>query len=195
MGEPKLLLCVEGQTVLNRVLAAMRAGGVTEILVVVGPGGQAVGAIAEEAGAHVLRLEQHTHDMRETCQRGLDWLEARFHPQPDDGWLLLPADHPTVRPDVIQALRETARRQPERSIFIPTYQGRRGHPAWLRWKHVDKIRAHAPGEGLNAYFRSRGEETFEMAWPGAEILRDLDTPEDFAQLLARNISIDAGPGQ
>jgi molybdenum cofactor cytidylyltransferase len=183
MGRPKLLLPLSGQTVLERVLSAVRAGGVAEVLVVVAPGGAALGAVAEAAAAHVLRLEADTADMRETCQRGLDWLEARFHPRPDDGWLLMPADHPTTRPDIVRAVLDAVPRHPERSIVVPVHLGRRGHPVWLRWEHVGAIRALPEGQGLNGLIRGRGGETLELPWPDAEILRDLDTPEDYRRLL------------
>jgi molybdenum cofactor cytidylyltransferase len=183
MGRPKLLLPLGGQTVLERVLIAVRAGGVGEVLVVVAPGGEALAEAAEAAGAYVLRLDADTGDMRQTCQRGLDWLEARFHPGPGDGWLLMPADHPTSRPDVVRALLDAVPRHPHRSIIVPVCHGRRGHPVWLRWEHVAAIRALPEGQGLNALTRTRAAETLELPWNDGEILRDLDTPEDYRRLI------------
>jgi molybdenum cofactor cytidylyltransferase len=184
MGRPKLLLPVGGKTVLEHVLTAVQGGGVAEVLVVVGPRDRTLREATVRAGAHVLQLAEDTADMRETCQRGLDWLESRFQPQPGDGWLLLPADHPTCRPDVVRALLDAVARHPKRSILVPAHAGKRGHPVWLRWEHVQAIRALPREDGLNAFIRSRKDETIELPWPSAEILRDLDTPEDYRQLLA-----------
>jgi molybdenum cofactor cytidylyltransferase len=184
MGQPKLLLPLGGQTVLERVLTAVWTGGVADVLVVVGPGDGALRDVGQRAGADVLQLEEETADMRQTCQRGLDWLAARFNPGMEDGWLLLPADHPTSRPEVIAALLETARQQTDRSIVVPTYQGKRGHPVWLGWAHAVAIRGLPVCQGLNGFIRSMADQTLELPWPGAEILRDLDTPEDYRQLLA-----------
>jgi len=184
MGRPKLLLPVGGKTVLEHVLTAVRGGGVAEVLVVVGPHDRALYEAAELAGAHILQLTEDTLHMRETCERGLDWLESRFHPRPDDGWLLMPADHPTCRPDVVRALLDAVARHPERSILVPAHAGRRGHPVWLRWDHVHAIRALQRNDGLNAFIRVRRDQTFELPWMSAEILRDLDTPDDYRQLLA-----------
>ena len=83
--------------------------------------------------------------MRTTCEHGLAWLEDRYHPSGDDGWLLLPADHPTVRPGVVRALLDAA---PGRSIVVPVHQGRRGHPTWLRWSHVAASMSDAATIGL-----------------------------------------------
>jgi len=182
MGQPKLLLPLGGQTVLERVLAAVRAGGVMDVLVVVGPDAPALQDAAEQAGAHVLRLAEDTADMRQTCQHGLDWLEARFDPGSDDGWLLMPADHPTCRPEVVRALLDAAMHA-NRSILVPTHLGKRGHPVWLRWQHVEAIRALPADQGLNAFIRSHADQTLELPWPSAEIMHDLDTPEDYRRLL------------
>ncbi len=183
MGQPKLLLPVGGETVLARVLAAVRAGGVADVLVVVGPHLPALAEAARAAAAHVLTLTEDTADMRATCVHGLDWLAARFTPTVDDGWLLLPADHPTCRPDVVRARIAAAAQHRDRSVVVPVHAGRRGHPVWLSWTHAAAIRALPAGEGLNRYLRERAAETLEVDWPDAEILCDLDTPEDYRRLV------------
>jgi molybdenum cofactor cytidylyltransferase len=115
-------------------------------------------------------------------EAGLTWLEQRFHPQLEDDWLLVPGDHPTLDPAVVRQLREARQQQLDRSIFVPTFEGRRGHPTLIGWKHVAGIRAHPPGEGLNTYLRRRMAEVYEVAVASAAVLCDLDTPEDYEQL-------------
>ena len=180
MGRPKLALPCGDATVLDCVVAAVRAAGVEHVLVVVAPDADDLERLAVAAGARVLKLTVETPDMRATCQHGLAWLEEHFHPAEEDGWLLLPADHPTVRPGVVRALLEAA---PGHSIVVPVFQGRRGHPTWLRWSHVNGIRALAPDIGLNSFIRAHVKETLELDWPSDEVLRDLDTPEDYERLM------------
>ena len=184
MGRPKLLLPLAELTVVEHVLNAMRSAGVADVLVVVAPDADVLANLATAAGAHVLRLAEDTPDMRATCLHGLAWLNEHFQPQDDDGWLLLPADHPTVRPDVVRSLLAAAQENGDKKIFVPTHEGRRGHPTWLSWAHVAAIRAMPSEQGLNAFIRSRAPETLELSWPSDEILRDLDTPEDYQRLLA-----------
>lgn len=183
MGEAKLALSVAGRSVLAHVVAALRDGGAAPVLVVLGPH---VAFLADEAsGAEVLFLPEATPDMRATVEAGLAWLEQRHAPGPADAWLLAPADHPALDAAVIRALIEARQRQPERSIFIPTWQGRRGHPALIGWEHVAGLRGHAVGEGLNRYLRSRAAEVAEVEAGSAAVVEDLDTPEDYARLLGR----------
>jgi CTP:molybdopterin cytidylyltransferase MocA len=69
------------------------------------------------------------------------------------------------------------------TLVLTTHAGRRGHPTWLQWSHFAVIRALPPDQGLNAFIRARTAETRELPWPSDEILRDLDTPEDYQRLL------------
>jgi gamma-glutamylcyclotransferase (GGCT)/AIG2-like uncharacterized protein YtfP len=71
---------------------------------------------------------------------------------------------------------------PGKSIVIPTHGGRRGHPTLIDWKHVAGMRALPVGEGLNVYLRRHATETRELAVDAAEVLCDLDTPEDYERL-------------
>jgi molybdenum cofactor cytidylyltransferase len=183
MGRPKLLLPLGGRTVLEHVLAALDAGGVAEKLVVVGPDGAALAEVAARAGSGVLRLDEQTPDMRATCLHGLDALEERYRPGPEDGWLLVPADHPTLDAALVRTLVTAAEAEPAMAVVVPAYQGRRGHPVWIRWRHLADIRRLPPDQGLNHFIRSQAGLTRELDWPDAEVLRDLDTPGDYEQLL------------
>ena len=181
MGRPKLLLPLGETTVLEHVIACVRRAGVEQVVVVIAPGADALAEIATKAGAQVVQLTEETPDMRATCLHGLAWIERHLQPTPEDAWLLLPADHPTVDANIVEALLEAATQGPA-TILVPAHQGRRGHPTLLRWSHVEGIRALAPDVGLNAYIRQHADETRELPWPSVEVLRDLDTPEDYARL-------------
>ncbi len=182
MGRPKLALPVAGRTVLEHVLTALRQAGVERTLVILGPQAAELAPLACAAGAHAAVLVGQTPDMRATVEKGLDWLEERFHPAPTDDWLLVPADHPTLHPGIISALLAARRTGAEGSILIPTYQGRRGHPALIPWRHVPALRALPPEQGLNAYMRRPGVAV-ELPLDFPEVLADLDTPEDYERLL------------
>jgi molybdenum cofactor cytidylyltransferase len=182
MGRPKLALPLGERTVLEHVVAALREGGVERILVVVGPHVSQLAPLAERAGAHVLQLAEETPDMRATVEAGLHWLDDRFAPRPDDSWLLVPADHPTLDPLVVRRLLGERAGSSDRSIVVPTHGGRRGHPTLIAWQHVAGMRALPSGQGLNAYLRQHAAQTLEVPVDSADVLCDLDTPEDYEQL-------------
>jgi molybdenum cofactor cytidylyltransferase len=186
MGRPKLTLPLGGQPILHRVIATLKSAGVGEILVVVGPHVPELSSIATKAGAHCLALESETADMRATVMEGLNWLENRFHPGPEDGWLLVPADHATLGVEIVQQVISAFHNQGGHSIWLPVYVGKRGHPTLLAWRHVQAIKELPAGVGLNNFVRSRSDQVLEVEVASPSVLQDLDTPEDYAKLIAEN---------
>jgi len=185
MGRPKLSLPLGGRTILEHVVSAVHDAGVAQTLVVVGPATEFLRPLAEKAGACVHVLPDETPDMRATVQAGLIRIEQMSQPRDDDTWLLLPADHPTLSADVVRQLLDAAQKQLRHSVFVPTHAGQRGHPTLFRWWHVAGIRDLPAEQGLNAYIRAHGEEVFELTWPSAQVLLDLDTPEEYERLMRR----------
>jgi molybdenum cofactor cytidylyltransferase len=185
MGRPKLSLLVGDKTVLELVIGAFQQAGVERILVVVGPDDGELTRLATAAGAHIYSLDRETPDMRATVVEGLGWLEERFHPAESENWFLSPADHPTLEAETIRQVMRVAQASPHSSIIIPTWQGKRGHPALISWRHVAAIRAIPAGLGLNTYFREHTAEAVETPVGNEEILRDLDTPADYERLVRK----------
>jgi molybdenum cofactor cytidylyltransferase len=183
MGRPKLSLPLGGRSVIEHVVEALR-GGVDRVLVVVGPHVPELVPLATAAGADVLALAEATPDMRATVERGLDWIEERFSPRPDDWWLLAPADHPAFTAEVVRQLLATG--DFSGSVVVPVHEGRRGHPVMLRWRHVVSIRVLPPDRGINSLLRELASETRELPVNAPGILADLDTPEDYARHTARH---------
>ena len=179
MGRPKLALPLGGRTVLERVVNALKAAAVDPILVVLAPHVADLADMARQAGAIVLVLEHETADMRATVEHGLLWLEEQYSPAPTDQWLLIPADHPTLDSAIIRELVQARSTHPEHSIVVPTFQGKRGHPTLIDWKHVAGLRALPADLGINSYLRAYQEETLELAMTTEDVLLDLDTPEDY----------------
>jgi molybdenum cofactor cytidylyltransferase len=181
MGRPKLALPLGDRTVIEHVIAALKAGGAGGVVVVIGPHVPELIPLAEAAGADVCRLAEPTPDMRATVERGLAWLEEHTLRHPE-AFLLVPADHPTLDAAVVRELCDAFRGDPSRSILIPTHGGRRGHPALVAWRHVAGIRALPADRGINSYFREHASEVREVPVASAAVLADLDTPEDYARL-------------
>lgn len=181
MGRPKLSLEWHGRPLLDFVIRTLREGGVENVLVVVGPQVAHLTAIAQAAGAFTLQLTQPTADMRETVLHGLNWLDEQFSPAEADPWLLAPADHPTLEPEVVACLLKAYPNPAGKTIILPTHAGQRGHPTLLSWQHVAGLRALPTGLGINAYVRGH-PQLMELPVPSVSVLLDLDTPDDYASL-------------
>jgi molybdenum cofactor cytidylyltransferase len=182
MGRPKLSLPLGDRTILERAITVLRQSGIDEVLVVLGPHVADLRSLAEAAGARALILERETADMRATVEHGLTWLERQHSPQAADYLLLMPADHPTLAPDVVRGLLSAMIAHPDATILVPTHSGLRGHPVLIAWKHVADIRALPADQGINVYLRQHEVETRLVPVASAEILRDVDTPDDYGRL-------------
>lgn len=185
MGRPKLALPLGERTVLEHAVGALCRGGVDQVLVVVGPHVPQLVPLATAAGAAVFLLTEETADMRATVECGLRWLEERYAPWPEDAWFLAPGDHPTLDASIVDHLLQVRRNRPDRSLFVPSHEGKRGHPTLIGWEHVPAILTLPLGVGLNVYLRAQSASLLEVDVRSPEILCDLDTPEDYDRVRRR----------
>lgn len=186
MGRPKLALPLGDRTILEATVSSLLTAGVNHVLTVIGPHVPELIPLAQKAGARVLALAEETAEMRDTIVAGLNEIERLFQPIPNDWLILTPADHPTLSPAIVRNLLRARDEQPDVSILMPAFAGKRGHPTLFSWRHVAGLRSFPRGEGLNRYFRQHLSETLEVQTDDAEVLFDLDTPEDYEQLLRRH---------
>jgi molybdenum cofactor cytidylyltransferase len=186
MGRPKLLLPtgdVDGRTLIERVLDAWQAGGVTHRIVTVHPDDLALAAVCRAAGAEVVAPASPPPDMKASIAAALEQVAACHAPQRDDVWLVAPADLPQLSPSVIVRLLQTANRGPQR-ILRPVHDGRHGHPLLLPWSVKDDLAAIPPDRGLDELLQRLPVVDVES---GPECLAaDVDTPADYRRLLDRH---------
>jgi molybdenum cofactor cytidylyltransferase len=154
-----------------------------DIVVVAKNDDNALHAAADRAGARVVRPAVDPPDMRASVEYGLDWVRRQAAPTAEDGWLLIPADHPIVDPAVLNEL--IARWQTyDAAIVLPTFEGRRGHPTLLPWALADEVASIPENQGLNWLVRQHAAATLELPVQTRSVLIDLDTPEEYAADLA-----------
>jgi molybdenum cofactor cytidylyltransferase len=66
-------------------------------------------------------------------------------------------------------------------IVVPTYQGRRGHPVLWGRAHWPAFQALAGDEGARGLLEALRAYVVEVCVDDPGILKDFDTPQDFAQ--------------
>lgn len=179
MGQPKLLLKLGEKTVIARVVEALYAAGIEKVLVVVRPEDLPLAEEVRRTPAALVLPEIAPPDMRVSVEMALRSLE----PAADawEGWMLIPADHPTLEPRAIEEL--IAAWDSDRSrIAVPSWQGRRGHPTLFPWETAVEVSQLPVDKGLNSLLRSRPERVLEVAASNDGVLIDLDTPEDWERI-------------
>ena len=188
MGQPKLLLPWRGDTVIGHLVRELQAANVSQIFVVIRSSDDSLAKAVIKTGATPVLPPVDPPDMRSSVEWGLQaaygLLDNPIHLDATSGWLLIPADHPIVSHQTIEALR--AAWQPgQRQILVPTYSGRRGHPTLFSANFVSDVNQIPLDCGLNWVLKQHAASIIEIPVADPGILVDLDTPEDYQALLAR----------
>ena len=182
MGQSKLLLPLGGDSVIALILRTLCIPEIAETFVVVRKDDEPLRAAASREGATIIQPLQDPPDMRTSVTEVLDAIEHRWHPEPDDGWLLSPADHPALDQELIRSLAYHWQ-QSDHVILAPIQNGRRGHPTVFAWRLAAEIVTIPPDQGLNWLLKRH--QVGELPVDCVGIFDDLDTPEDYARLQAR----------
>ena len=183
MGRPKLLLPLGQRTVMDRLLSILTPR-VKQVAVVTRRCDSPLQAEVARCGGAVIIPANDPPDMRASVELGLRWLQRQFQPDPQDGWLMLPADHPVLSEGVIEQLVQVWHDAPQ-TVVVPTFAGRRGHPLIAPWSLAERVFQLPAEVGLNVLLRDPTVPLQTVAVDDAGILCDLDDPADYARLLAK----------
>ena len=149
MGQPKLLLPWQGKTIWEHVLATWTASAhELKIAAVVHPDDAAIAELARAAGVDVVVPSSPPEDMKASIRLGLAHLRSRYAPADVDPWAIAPADMPTLRTAVIDAVF-SAYNPALGAIVVPEHAGKRGHPVVFPWKLAAEVDTLSADEGLN----------------------------------------------
>lgn len=184
MGQPKLVMDLLGKPVAKRLLETLDQPGIEATVVVIRRSDAMLQNCIGSTQAIPVLPPVDPPDMRASVEAGLAFIEKRFHPDEEDGWLLIPADHPILDP---AALREilAAWQECTEDVLIPTHNGRRGHPTVFRWRLAAQVPAIPENRGINWLLKNEDVSRSELPSASPGILLDLDTPEDFRALVRK----------
>jgi molybdenum cofactor cytidylyltransferase len=181
MGRPKLLLPFQGTTVIARLLSALAHPQIAACCVVVRGGDEPLRREAEAHGGWVVSPGVDPPDMRASVEFALQQIGTRFHPSDDDGWLLIPADHPLLSGELLHELIAAWNRD-RAEVLVPIHQGQRGHPTVFRWGTVCALPEMPAERGVNWLLERFAGGVREWPCNFPEVTQDLDTPDDFERL-------------
>ncbi len=179
MGTQKLLLPFGETTVVGAVVGTALASRVDRVLAVLGADRDAVRQELEPLGIDFAINENFAEGMLSSVQAGF-----RALPADAEAAVVMLGDQPFLPARVVDAVVE-AFRQSGKGIVVPAFQGRRGHPVLIGLKYRDEVLALDPKDGLRRLMRAHPEDVFEAEVEDANILRDMDVPEDYAAETAR----------
>lgn len=179
MGQLKALLPFGPHTVIEHVLAPLLQADLAGVAVVLGHRAAEIAAVIQPLPVHLVQNPDYRHGMTTSVQAAL----RDITPVPD-AYLLALVDQPHVSLPLLQHLLSVSATSPK-GLIIPTFDGKRGHPIVVSARYRAEILALGPDQGLNLVTRGHPDDTLEVPVDNADILRDMDYPEDYVAALQR----------
>ena len=179
MGRPKPLLDIGGITVLERVIRLFRDAGIDDVRVVTGHRPEQLSPLLESLGIQKIHNPGYREGMFSSVVAGVQSLAGTV-----DGFFVLPVDVPLVRPRTVMALLDAHSENKDR-ILYPCFHGKRGHPPLIPGSLAGELLKWSGEGGLRAFLALYQERAVDLAVADGNILLDMDTPEDYEQILKR----------
>ena len=175
MGSLKALLPWQGSTLLAYQIASLRQAGVDPVVVVLGhEAGQLKPEVEGKEGV-VWRLNPDYWQGKTTSIKvGLNALG----PGQPSAILILNVDQPRSAETIGHLLQQ--HRDGGRSITIPRYRGKGGHPIVVDSALLEELKSiDEESLGVKAVVRRHQEATLLVEMDTPEVLWDLNTPEEY----------------
>ncbi|WP_372947091.1 NTP transferase domain-containing protein [Mariniphaga sp.] len=180
MKTQKLLLPWNGKTIIETVVENASKLVQSNVVVVLGSHRE---AISKQIKKPYLRYTVN-HNFQDGMLSSVI-CGFRALPENADAAFICLGDQPHISPGIFRQVAE-AWKTSNKGIVIPTFDGKRGHPVLIETKYKNEIEKLEPEKGLRVLSQKFAEDVHEVECGFAEILRDIDTPEDYKNELINN---------
>ena len=172
----KLLLQIDSEVLIRKFVKSVSNSLVDAVLVVVGFEAEKIKAVLHDQAVKFVENPSYEEGMTTSIQSGV-----RASSNESTGLMICLADMPFAETSdlnlLIQAFNDY--RNTESSlIIVPVFQGKRGNPVLFSEVFRDKILTHK-GEGCREIVRQFPHYVKEVSMENDNLLRDIDTPEDY----------------
>ena len=178
MGVFKPLLPVGGQPAMIRCIEAAKASRISDITIVSGHSSMELEAVlrASAPDVRVVHNSGYLDGMFSSARAGVSAI-----PDGSDGFFLLPADCCAVSADNLMTLMRRFAENDGAYVTRPKFESRRGHPPLIPARYIRPLLSYNGENGLKGFLSPLPTDEVMMEDRGA--LLDMDTPEDYAELL------------
>lgn len=177
MGTQKLLLPFDGKTIVEKVVENILNSGVINVLVVLGANYDEIAEVLKSWPVKTFRNENFQEGMHTSVISGVKQLPADAK-----AIMIFLGDQPFI-PVNVSAKVVAAWKNSGKGIVIPLFNGKRGHPPLYDLKFRQEILNLDPSVGLRSVALKFQNEILEVETFSPEIVRDIDTQEDYLREL------------
>jgi molybdenum cofactor cytidylyltransferase len=177
-GQNKLLLRINGKTIIETNLDALAAACVNEQIVVLGfEPGEVIEAIRPRLGKVKIALDlTYEEGMTSSVKTGfivLSNVDAAF---------LIQGDHPILNPNLIIEMTQLMENNKDESLIVsPIHRGKKGYPLLFRKKLFGELLSLKTSQTIYDVVNAHIDKLLTFEAPEWTIM-DVDTPQDYARL-------------
>ena len=182
MGTPKAILKFGNETFVEHIVHALNSARITDIVVVLGSEAETIRKSMTLSTGKIVVNDRWSEGQLSSLIAGLDAIER----EDVNAALVCPADHPLVSQEIIVGLL-TAYWKSNKKIIVPTFEGRRGHPVIFDKSLFAEIRLAPPDVGAREVVRNHTNEIAEVPVDTDRVLKNIDTPEEYASMTAESL--------
>ena len=172
MGRPKALLPYREGTFLEHLIQVTRHSRIGVTRIVLGAGAETIRTAAKlDPSLVVLNPKWEKGQLSSICAgiRSLDGIDT-------EGIVLCPVDHPLVSARLVSELVERFY-QEKKKIVLPTYKGRRGHPAIFSSALFGELLAAPTDMGARAVVWAHAPDVLEIPTEEEGVVLNLNDPD------------------
>ena len=172
-GPSKVLWSIDGAPMVARVVDALSAAALAEVVVVTGHQAEAVQAALTGRAARLVYNPAFAAGLSTSLRAGITAL-GRV-----DAAVVALADMPWLRPEHVRALVAAFARRGQ--ICAPVFEGRRGNPVLWPARFFGPLTTLSGDEGARRLLAEYGAQVEGVPVSDAGVLRDVDDPIDLAR--------------
>jgi molybdenum cofactor cytidylyltransferase len=173
MGQPKLLLTINGSTMLENIINIAKESDIDNTLVVLGAYRELLGELIDKSSVKSCYNDNYKEGMLSSVKCGFRNLPSDFK-----AVLVFQGDQPLISAKTVNKLIE-AFRTSGKGIIIPVFEKKRGHPVMIDRKYSDKIGKLNNNKGLRSLSYQFSDDVMEVKTDDPGILMDFDTYEEY----------------
>ncbi|MCS7223841.1 MAG: nucleotidyltransferase family protein [Armatimonadetes bacterium] len=179
MGEDKLLLPIGDRSLIEETVSLFVNAGVDPVIVVVRSEDERMKALLQPLGVTVAENPFSDSEMLDSVKIGVKKLPL----QECRAFLIHPGDQPLVEPATVRRLIRTFFRQTEKTMAVPSYKGRLGHPVLFDKSLYDEIVNLESDSGLRPLIYGRNDRLLTVPVQDPGVVMDIDSWDDYRRAL------------
>ncbi len=173
MGKPKMLLPFGEKSIIETVIKQVNNSALSQTYVVLGSDNEALSNKIQGLNTQNLLNTNYEEGMLSSVQCGLKSL-----PETTEAVMVLLGDQPMISSSVMDKMI-TRYKHTDKEILIASHQGKRGHPILIGSRYFKEILEFTSDQSLRDILENHPYDLEEMETENSEILRDIDTEQDY----------------